>query len=174
MLYRGTWQWITDYVNRIATYVAIIFNYLFLESVLLNFFVFVLENWPPLYMYLEFWQIVLFSKCESGCLTIKHKLNREEKSLHHVAMVAKFLDDNKLIKSLKSLFALFQTSPILLNWLILVKLFSLGPYLSTSKFRKRKRQFLCCVHLLHKAGSWNLEVSCASGSGATTGKKCTK
>ena len=104
---------------KIATYVAIIFNYLFLESVLLNFFVFVLENWPPLYMYLEFWQIVLFSKCESGwCLTIKHKLNREEKLLHHVAVVAKFLDDNKLIKSLKSLFALCQTSPILLNSLI--------------------------------------------------------
>ena len=96
-------------------------------------------------MYLEFWQIVLFSKCESGCLTIKHKLNREEKSLHHVAMVAKFLDDNKPIKSLKSLFALFETSPILLNWLILVKLFSLGLYLSTSKFRKRKRQYYFCV-----------------------------
>ena len=104
-------------------------------------------------MYLEFWQIVVFSKCECGCLTIKLKLNGEEKSLHHIAVVAKFLDDNKLIKSLKSLFALFQTSPILLNWLILVKLFSLGPYLSTSKFRKRKQQFLCCVHLLHKAGS---------------------
>ena len=27
--------------------------------------------------------------------------NREEKSLRHVAIVAKFLDDNKLIKSLK-------------------------------------------------------------------------
>ena len=27
--------------------------------------------------------------------------------------------------------------------------FSLGPYLSLSKFGKRKRQFLCCVHLLH-------------------------
>ena len=35
--------------------------------------------------------------------------NREEKSLRHVAMVAKFLDDNKPIKSLKSLFALFQS-----------------------------------------------------------------
>ena len=33
----------------------------------------------------------------------------EEKSLRHVAMVAKFLDDNKPIMSLKSLFALFQT-----------------------------------------------------------------
>ena len=37
---------------------------------------------------------------------------------------------------------------------ILVK-FSLGPYLTLSKFRKWKGQFLCCVHLLHKAGSWN-------------------
>ena len=35
----------------------------------------------------------------------------------HVAMVAKFLDDNKPIKSLKSLFALFQTSPILFNFI---------------------------------------------------------
>ena len=43
--------------------------------------------------------------------------NREEKSLRHVAMVAKFLDDNKLIKSLKSLFALFETSPILFSFI---------------------------------------------------------
>ena len=42
---------------------------------------------------------------------------REKKSLRHAAMVAKFLDDNKPIKSLKSLFALFQTSPILLRCL---------------------------------------------------------
>ena len=44
-------------------------------------------------------------------------LYREEKSFHHVAMVAKFLDDNKPIKSLKSLFVLFQTSPILFNFI---------------------------------------------------------
>ena len=42
---------------------------------------------------------------------------REEKSLRHIAEVAKCLDDNKPIKSLKSLFALFQTSPILSNFL---------------------------------------------------------
>ena len=58
-------------------------------------------------------------------------------------------DDNKPIKSLKRLFALIQFH---LMWQILAK-FSLRPYLSLSKFRKRKRQFLCCVHLLHKAGS---------------------
>ena len=64
-------------------------------------------------------------------------------------MVAKFLDDNKPIKSLtcKSLFALFQTSPILFNlihfiWQILAK-FSLGPYLSLSKLRKKSDNF--CV-----------------------------
>ena len=65
--------------------------------------------------------------------------NRKDKSLRHVSMVAKFLDDNKPKKSLKSLFALFQTSPILINfiltWQILEK-FSLGPYLTLSKLRK--------------------------------------
>ena len=47
--------------------------------------------------------------------------NRQEKSLRHVAMVANFLDDNKLIKSLKSLFALFQTLPILFNFILFGK-----------------------------------------------------
>ena len=49
--------------------------------------------------------------------------NREEKSLRHVAMVAKFWDDNKPIKSLKSLCALFQTLPILFSF---IKLANLG------------------------------------------------
>ena len=35
-------------------------------------------------------------------------MNRQEKSLRHVAMVARFLDDSKPKKSLKSLLALFQ------------------------------------------------------------------
>ena len=46
---------------------------------------------------------------ECDVLVFSQLLNREEKSLRHVAMVAKFLDDNKPIKSLESLFALFQT-----------------------------------------------------------------
>ena len=41
----------------------------------------------------------------------------EENSLRHVAMVAKCLDDNKPIKSLKSLFALLQTSPTVFNFI---------------------------------------------------------
>ena len=43
--------------------------------------------------------------------------NGEGKSLRHVAMVAKLLDDSKPIKPLKSVFALFQTSPILFNFI---------------------------------------------------------
>ena len=39
------------------------------------------------------------------------------KELRHVAKVAKFLDDGKPIKLLKSLFALLQTLPILFNFI---------------------------------------------------------
>ena len=42
--------------------------------------------------------------------------NREEKSLRHVAMVAKFLDDNKPKIDLKREFALFQTSTTFFNF----------------------------------------------------------
>ena len=48
---------------------------------------------------------------------VEHRVNREKKSFCHVAMVAKCLDDNKPIKSLKSPFALFQTSPMLFNFI---------------------------------------------------------
>ena len=44
-------------------------------------------------------------------------VNRVEKSLRQVAMVAKFLVDNKSKTSLKSEFALFQTSKILFNFI---------------------------------------------------------
>ena len=40
-------------------------------------------------------------------------INREEKSLRHIALVAKFLDDSKLKIHFKSKFTLFQTSSIL-------------------------------------------------------------
>ena len=42
--------------------------------------------------------------------------NREEKSLRHVAIVAKFLDDNKPKIDLKREFALFQTSTTFFNF----------------------------------------------------------
>ena len=50
-------------------------------------------------------------------LTWGMEVARSEKSLRHVAMVAKFLDEDKLLKPLKSLFVLFQTSPILFNFI---------------------------------------------------------
>ena len=43
--------------------------------------------------------------------------NREEKSLRHVVMVAKFLDDNKPKIHLEIKFALFQTSSMLFNFI---------------------------------------------------------
>ena len=47
---------------------------------------------------------------------IGKKVHRE-KSLRHVAMVAKFLDDNKPKIHLKGKFALFQTSSILFSFI---------------------------------------------------------
>ena len=66
--------------------------------------------------------------------------NREEKSLRHVPMVAKFLDDHKPKILLKSEFALFQTQSIFFNFIQFVKcwrnflgLNPKGPYLSVEK-----------------------------------------
>ena len=62
--------------------------------------------------------------------------NGEEKSLRHVAMVVKVLDDNKPIKSFKSTISNFtDLIQFHLIWQILAK-FSLGPYLLLSKLRK--------------------------------------
>ena len=47
----------------------------------------------------------------------------------------------------------------LLIWQMLAKFFGVEYERAVSKFRKRKRKCLCCVHLLHKQGAWNLEVS---------------
>ena len=81
------------------------------------------------------------------------------------------LTDKVTWKSIRTISNFTDLIQFHLIWQILAK-FSLGPYLSLTKFRKRKRQFLCCVHLLHKAGSWNKEISCRRG--AMMAKKCTK
>ena len=76
---------------------------------------------------------------------------REEKSLRHVAMVAKCLDDNKSKRHLISGFALFQLHR---SCLISFHLSNVGEIFwvecerTASKFRKRKRKFLCCSYLL--------------------------
>ena len=66
--------------------------------------------------------------------------NTEEKSLHHVATVANFLNNNKLKTSLKSEYALFQSSLILFNFISFVKCWRhflvvnpKGPYISLEK-----------------------------------------
>ena len=73
----------------------------------------------------------------------------EEKSLRYLAMVAKFLDE----RHLKGKFALFQTSSILFNFIKFVKFSGAKSERTVSKFRKGKRTFLCCFHVLHKAGA---------------------
>ena len=70
--------------------------------------------------------------------------NREEKSLCYVTTVAKFLDDNKPIKSFRNFSNFTDLIQFHLIWQILAK-FSLEPYLSLSMFRKKKGQFLRCV-----------------------------
>ena len=67
--------------------------------------------------------------------------NREEKSLRHVSMVAKFLDDNKTKKSLKSLFALFQTSSILFSFIQFDKSWRIEIIF----YIKRLLVFKCCI-----------------------------
>ena len=70
-----------------------------------------------------------------------------------IAMVAEVLDDNKPIKSLESLLAF--SFKLHRSYSVSFSLANLGEVFfgTVSKFRKRKQQFLCCVHLLHKAGS---------------------
>ena len=70
-----------------------------------------------------------------------------ERSLRHVAMVAKFLDDNKvnshcfkLYRSYSIYFNLSNVGKPLWGW-------GVESESTISKFRKRKRKFLCCVHL---------------------------
>ena len=60
-------------------------------------------------------------KCPFLISSLQPVTKREEKSLRHVAMVAKFLDDKRSKRHLKSGFALFQTSSILSKFILSVK-----------------------------------------------------
>ena len=67
--------------------------------------------------------------------------NRQEKSLRHVAIVAKFLNDNKPKIYFKSKFARFQTSSYLISLHLsnvgeFSELNPTGPYLSLEKERE--------------------------------------
>ena len=82
--------------------------------------------------------------------------NREEKSFCHVAMVAKFVDDNKPKTSLKK-YGIRTASNFIdliqfhLIWQMLAKFSKVESDRTVSKFGRGKRQLLCCVHRLHKA-----------------------
>ena len=102
--------------------------------------------------------------------------NREEKSLRHVAIVAKFLDDNKpkihLKRELAVWLKLHRSYSIPFNVSNVGDISGVESEGTLPKFRKRKRKFLSRLHLLHKAGAWNEDVPCRSR--ATTAKKLCK
>ena len=89
-----------------------------------------------------------------------YSLCREEKSLRDVTMVETFLDDNKpklhLLNENSHCFKLHRSYSLSFN------LSNVGEIFWIESERKRKRNFLCCVHLLRKAGSVKSEVSCRS------------
>ena len=74
-------------------------------------------------------QIYVCPSSDSTC-------NREEKSLHHIAMVAKFPDDKQIKSHLKSEFALFETSVILFNLSSVGKIFWVKSERTVSRRRK--------------------------------------
>ena len=85
-------------------------------------------------------------------------------------MVETFLDDNKpklhLLHKNSHCFKLHRSYSLSFN------LSNVGEIFWIESERKRKRNFLCCVHLLRKAGSVKLEVSCRSH--AMMAIKCAK
>ena len=98
-------------------------------------------------------------RAKEGELAALPLRDREEKSLRHFAVVEKVLDDNKPKKSLKR-WIRFATNFIdliqfYLIWEIFASFSQVESEKTVSKFRKRKKQLSCCVHLLHKAWVWN-------------------
>ena len=75
--------------------------------------------------------------------------------LDHVAIVAKFLDDNKPKTWIRTVSNFIDLSHFHLICQMLVKFSGVEFERTVSKFRKRTRKFLCFVHLLYKAEAWN-------------------
>ena len=88
---------------------------------------------------------------------VNHSYNREEEeSLRHVAMVATFLDDNKPKRHLQvdsHCIKLHRPYLISFNLPNVGEIFLVKSEEIVCKFGKRKTKFLCCAHLLHKAGT---------------------
>lgn len=86
--------------------------------------------------------------------------NREEKLLCHIAVVAKFFEwqqtENFTYKVNLHCFKLHWSCSIWFNFSNAGKIFWVESERTVYKFRKTKRKSLWCVHLLHKAGAWNI------------------
>ena len=83
--------------------------------------------------------------------------NREEKSLRHVAIVATFLDDNKPKTSLKKWIRTASNFIYLIQFHLMRQMLAKFSWVESertvSKFKRGKRQLLCCIHRLHKASA---------------------
>ena len=75
--------------------------------------------------------------------------NREERSFGRIAMVVTFPDDNKLKTDLHC-FKLHRSYTVSFN--LSAKFSGVESERNASLFRKRKREFVGWVHLLHKTG----------------------
>ena len=79
-------------------------------------------------------------------------LHTYEKSLRHVAMVAKFLNVKKPKISLKKLIRTVSNFIEIIQCHLICQMLAKFSEVE-SKLKKRKKNFFCCVHLLRKAGS---------------------
>ena len=77
------------------------------------------------------------------------------KSLRHVAMVAKFVDETSFKKWVWTVSNFLDRIQFLLIGQMSAKLSEVESERTVFDVRKRKRKFLRCVHQLHKAGAWN-------------------
>ena len=87
---------------------------------------------------------------------MKSNVNREEKSLRHVALAANFLDDNKpKIHQKENLhrFKLHRSYLISFNLSKVGEIFLVESERTISKFRKRKTKIFELVHRIHEAGA---------------------
>ena len=93
-----------------------------------------------------------------ACCAVSFCGNREEKSLRHVAMVAKVLDDNKpKIHQKENLhrFKLHRSYLISFNLSKVGEIFLVESERTVSKFKKWKTKFFELIHRLLEAGASN-------------------
>ena len=82
---------------------------------------------------------------------------KKEKSLRHVAMVAKFLDDNKPKTTFKRWIRTVSNFIDLIQFPSICQMLAKFSGSEKTVSKLRKRTFLCCVRSVHKAGAWNLQ-----------------